>query len=218
MNKTMHIQQVSASARTGKRSGIMSFLRRPFFPLIVLSLLVVFPGCEYEIPEQPTVFIAQKTPDHLSELLANRKSHLGKLAILGGQIIRRFDTPVGRYFLIRALPLTDDSFPKAPSGPIKNRAPKSRDSFILFAPLLRMVGNTKPMTKHEQSAFVVFGQNNNKTLVIGPGHLVTAVGEVRGMTLFPPEKTGTRYLLLVSHYIILWSKAHPEDYPLVPLK
>ncbi len=214
----MHIQRMSASAGAEKRSGIMSIFRKPFLPLIVLFLFVVFPGCEYELPEQPTVFIAQKTPDRLSELLSNRKSHLGKLAILGGQIIRRYDTPVGRYFLIRELPLTDDSFPKAPSGPIKKKAPKASDTFILFAPLLRMVGNTKPMTKREQSAFVVFGQNNNKTLVIGPGHLVTAVGEVRGMTLFPPEKTGTRYLLLVSHYIILWSKAHAEDYPLVPLK
>ena len=214
-----NVLKMPVSGDPGKRIRLGSMSRRtPLVSVFALFFLVLSSGCEYELPEQPTVFVAQKTPDRLSSLLSDRKRHMGRLAVLGGQIIRRFDTPVGRYFLIRALPLSEDSFPKAPPVPGKKQAPETSDSFVLFAPSLRMVGNTKPATRQEASAFVVFGQHNNKTLVIGPGHLVTAVGEVKGMTFFPPEKTGTRYLLLVSHYIILWSKAHPEDYPLVPLK
>lgn len=213
----MENQQMPVSV-LWKRTYSEGNFQRQVFAAFALLALFLLSGCEYELPEQSTVFVTQKTPDNLSELLANRKSHVGSLAVLGGQIIRRFDTPVGRYFLIRALPLSDDSFPKASSSPVKKGPPRTNDSFILFAPSLRMIGNTKPMTRQEQSAFVVFGKHNNKTLAIGPGHLVTGVGEVRGLTLFPPDKTGTRYLLLVSHYIMLWSKAHPEDYPLVPMK
>ncbi|MHB1605267.1 MAG: hypothetical protein ACYCTV_02590 [Leptospirales bacterium] len=204
--------------RSLRRFRTLDTIRRPIFTMCSVLALFLLSGCEYELPEQSTVFVTKKTPDKLSELLANPKSHVGTLAVLGGQIVRRFDTPVGRYFLIRALPLSDDSFPIAPSVRGKKEMPRTSNSFILFAPSLRMIGNTKPATRKEQSAFVVFGKHNNKTLALAPGHLVTGVGEVRGLTFFPPAKKGTRYLLLVSHYIMLWSKAHPEDYPLVPLK
>lgn len=185
-------------------------------PMILMLLSFLFlGGCAYELPEQPTVFVTKRTPDDLKELLENRKIHQGHIAVLGGQILRRSDTPVGRYFLIRDLPLGDNSYPTPPNSPIRLQKPLAQEAFILFAPSLRMMGNTKPATNKETSSFVVFGNHNNRTVVIGPGHLVTAVGEVRGMIPFPRDKSRTRYLLLVSHYIILWSKAHPEDYPLV---
>jgi len=186
-----------------------------YFSPLLLVFLFSLGGCAYELPEQPTMFVTKKTPDDLKELLENRKSHQGHIAVLGGQILRRSDTPVGRYFLIRDLPLGDNSYPSPPNSPIRIRKPPAQEAFILFAPSLRMMGNTKPATNKETSSFVVFGNHNNRTVVIGPGHLVTAVGEVRGMIPFPRDKSRTRYLLLVSHYIILWSKAHPEDYPLV---
>ncbi|MCL4460769.1 MAG: hypothetical protein M1297_03505 [Nitrospirae bacterium] len=64
----------------------------------------------------------------------------------------------------------------------------------------------------------MFGHHNNKTIVVGPGHLVTAVGEVRGKIPFPGARSRTHYLLLVSHYIMLWSRARTEDYPLVLMR
>jgi hypothetical protein len=182
---------------------------------VVLACLFFLAGCAYELPAQPTIFVTKKTPDNLQKLLKKRKIFQGHIAVLGGQILRRVDTPVGRYFLIRDLPLGDNSYPEPPSSPIRIRKPLAEEAFILFAPSLRMMGHTKPATNKEQSAFVVFGRHNNKTVVIGPGHLVTAVGEVRGMVPFPRDKTKTRYLLLVSHYIMLWSRAETEDYPLV---
>jgi hypothetical protein len=182
---------------------------------IVLACLFFLGGCDYELPAQPTIFVTKKMPDNLRELLRERVAFQGRIAVLGGQILRRVDTPVGRYFLIRDLPLGDNSYPVPPSSPIRIRKPPVEEAFILFAPSLRMMGHTKPATNREQSAFVVFGRHNNKTVAIGPGHLVTAVGEVRGMIPFPRDRTKARYLLLVSHYIMLWSGAETEDYPLV---
>ncbi len=182
---------------------------------IVMGILSFAGGCAYELPEQPTVFITRKTPDDLPTVLARRKEMKGKLAVLGGQIVRRKDTRVGRYFLVRAMELTDDSYPKPPQKmAIKVLVPSN--SFIIFVPSLRMVGHTKPKTHKQQSSFVVFGEHEDQTLVIGPGHLVTAVGEVKGMIHFPSQPAGPRYLLLMSHYIMLWSKANPADYPLLP--
>jgi hypothetical protein len=51
---------------------------------------------------------------------------------------------------------------------------------------------------------------------MGPGHIITAVGEVSGMAPFPTGPKHHHYLLLVSQYVMLWSRARPEDYPLVP--
>ena len=182
---------------------------------VVLASLIFLGGCAYELPAQATVFVAKRTPDNLRELLKEKMAFHGRIAVLGGQILRRVDTPVGRYFLIRDLPLGGNSYPVPPSSPIRIQKPPAEEAFILFAPSLRMMGHTQPATNREQSAFVVFGRHNNKTVVIGPGHLVTAVGEVRGMIPFPRDRTKTRYLLLVSHYIMLWSGAETEDYPLV---
>lgn len=183
--------------------------------VIVLGILSFSGGCAYELPEQPTVFITRKTPDDLPTILARRNEMKGKLAVLGGQILRRQDARVGRYFLVRAMELTDDSYPKPPGKPgIKVLGPSN--TFILFVPSLRMIGHTKPKTHKQQSAFVVFGEHEDQTLVIGPGHLVTAVGEVKGMIPFPSQPAGPRYLLVMSHYIMLWSKANPADYPLIP--
>ncbi|AIA31400.1 hypothetical protein Y981_01060 [Leptospirillum ferriphilum YSK] len=185
-----------------------------FLGMAGLAGLFFLGGCAYELPAQPTIFVTKKTPDNLSELLRDPAAHQGQVAVLGGQILRRVDTPVGRYFLIRDLPLGENSYPM-PSSPIRIRKPPADTAFVLFAPSLKMMGGTKPATDREKSAFVVFGRHNNKTMVVGPGHLVTAVGEVRGRVPFPGDKSKTHYLLLVSHYIMLWSRARTEDYPLV---
>ncbi len=187
---------------------------RRFLGFVGLAGLFFLGGCEYELPAQPTIFVTKKTPDNLGELLKNPASHQGHIAVLGGQILRRVDTPVGRYFLVRDLPLGENSYPM-PAPPIRIRKPPVDTAFVLFAPSLKMIGGTKPVTNKEKSAFIVFGRHNNKTKVVGPGHLVTAVGEVRGRVPFPGDRSRTHYLLLVSHYIMLWSRARTEDYPLV---
>ena len=188
-----------------------------FLEVVGLTGLFFLGGCAYELPAQPTIFVAEKMPDNLTELLKNPSVHQGQIAVLGGQIPRRVDTPVGRYFLIRNLRLGENSYPM-PSPPIRIQRPPVDTAFVLFAPSLKMMGGTKPASDREKSAFVVFGRHNNKTMVIGPGHLVTAVGEVRGRVPFPGGRSRTHYLLLVSHYIMLWSQARTEDYPLVLMK
>lgn len=180
------------------------------------AILSIVAGCAYELPEQPTVFITRKTPDDLATILSQWKTMDGKLTVLGGQILRRKDTPVGRYFLIRAMDLTEDSYPMPPSKGTIVSSPNTTNAYILFVPSLRMIGRTKPKTHKERSAFTVFGEHEDRTLVMGPGHLVTTVGELKGMIHFPSQAKGPRYLLIVSHYILLWSKADPSDYPLIP--
>jgi hypothetical protein len=199
----------SVSGTTGRSLGLLS-------AVAAAAILSIMAGCAYELPEQPTVFITRKTPDDLATILSQRKAIVGKLTVLGGQILRRKDTPVGRYFLIRAMELTEDSYPSPPSKGTIVSSPNTRNAYILFVPSLRMIGRTKPKTHKERSAFIVFGEHEDRTLVMGPGHLVTTVGELKGMIHFPSQPKGPRYLLIVSHYILLWSKADPSDYPLIP--
>ena len=169
-------------------------------------------ACAYQLPPQPTAFITRQEPDRLSEVLAHKPLPNGRVAVLGGQILRRYDGPTGRYFLIRDLPLDEDAYPHPPAGKI--HIDPSRE-FILFTPAMHILGEHRVKKKRSQSAFVVFGQEENRTITMGPGHIVTAVGEVHGMAPFPQSKHKRRYLLLVSQYVMLWSKARPEDYPLV---
>ena len=169
-------------------------------------------ACAYQLPPQPTAFITRQEPDRLSEVLAHKPLPNGRVAVLGGQILRRYDGPTGRYFLIRDLPLDEDAYPHPPAGKI--HIDPSRE-FILFTPAMHILGEHRVKKKRSQSAFVVFGQEENRTITMGPGHIVTAVGEVHGMAPFPQSNHKRRYLLLVSQYVMLWSKARPEDYPLV---
>jgi starvation-inducible outer membrane lipoprotein len=180
----------------------------------ILSFLVLS-SCAYQLPPQPTAFITRQEPDRLSDLLSQHPLPKGKVAVLGGQILRRYDSPVGRYFLIRDLPLDQDAYPHPSKGKILVR---SNDEFVLFTPALHIIGEHRAKKRSHQSssAFIVFGQEQNQTVSMGPGHIITAVGEVRGMAPFPTEKKHHHYLLLVSQYVMLWSQARPEDYPLVP--
>lgn len=188
-------------------------LRSLFSPRSAALGLFLLSACAYQLPPQPTVFITRQDPDRLSEILTHHPLPVGKLAVLGGQILRRFDTPAGRYFLIRNLPLDRDAYPQTPSGKV---VINPKDEFILFAPALHIMGEHRTKQKRENSAFVVFGKGKNQTVSMGPGHILTAVGEIGGMSHFPGDKKKSpHYLLLVSHYVMLWQKARPEDYPLV---
>jgi hypothetical protein len=182
-----------------------------FIPVVGLS------GCaSQDDTEQMTVFIAQKTPDDLHSILATNPLPVGRITVLGGQIIRRTDSPVGAIFLIRALPLTEDSFPKQLSDKEKRKDITSRDTFILFVPSLKMIGQAKPKINPERSGLIVFGNNQNQTPSIGTGNLITAVGEIKGMERFPqelPVSMAGRHLLMVSHYVMLWSSANKKVYP-----
>lgn len=187
---------------------------RMILPGGILSFLVLS-SCAYQLPPQPTAFITRQEPDRLSDLLSQHPLPKGKVAVLGGQILRRYDSPVGRYFLIRDLPLDQDAYPHPSKGKILVR---SNDEFVLFTPALHIIGEhrAKKRSPQSSSAFIVFGQEQNQTISMGPGHIITAVGEVRGMAPFPTGKKHHHYLLLVSQYVMLWSQARPEDYPLVP--
>ncbi|MGC8500743.1 MAG: hypothetical protein ACP5OS_06155 [Leptospirillia bacterium] len=170
-------------------------------------------SCAYQLPPQPTAFITRQEPDRLSEILAHNPLPNGRVAVLGGQILRRYDGPAGRYFLIRDLPLDEDSYPHPPSGKILLDPQKE---FILFTPAMHIIGEHRTKKKKRtKSAFVVFGREENRTITMGPGHIVTAVGEVHGMAPFPAGKKHRHYLLLVSQYAMVWSRARPQDYPLV---
>lgn len=190
---------------------IPNFFRKASFTLLLLT-----PGisaCALELPPQPTAFITRQEPDRIEEILAQHPLQKGKVAVLGGQILRRYDSPTGRYFLIMDLPLDRDAYPHPPKGKIALHA---RDEFVLFTPALHIVGEYRAKKRDRQkSAFVVFGEEQNRTVSMGPGHIITAVGEVRGMAPFPTGKKHRHYLLLVSQYVMLWSRARPEDYPLV---
>ena len=87
-------------------------------------------------------FPVRKSSDNLADLLKNPGSHQGRIAVLGGQIPRRVDTPVERYFLVRDLPLGNNSHP-LPSPPIRIRKPPIDTTFVLFDPSLRMMGGDK---------------------------------------------------------------------------
>lgn len=121
-----------------------------FLGLVGLAGLFFLGGCEYELPAQPTIFVTKKTPDNLGELLKNPASHQGHIAVLGGQILRRVDTPVGRYFLVRDLPLGENSYPM-PAPPIRIRKPPVDTAFVLFAPSLKMIGGTKPVQTRKRA-------------------------------------------------------------------
>lgn len=84
-----------------------------------LVCLFFLGGCVYALPAQSTAFVTKNTPDNMRELLKKRIEFLGRIAVLGGQILRRTDSLVGRYFLIRALSLGDHylSGPLHPSYP-----------------------------------------------------------------------------------------------------
>lgn len=185
-----------------------------FFALIPVGGLS---GCASEnAPEQMTVFIAQKTPDDLHAILETKPLPIGRITVLGGQIIRRTDSPVGEIFLIRALPLTEDSFPKQLSEKEKSKSITSKNTFILFVPSLKMIGQAKPKINPERSGLIVFGNNQNQVPSIGTGNLITAVGEIKGMERFPQElpiSMAGRHLLMVSHYVMLWSSANKKVYP-----
>lgn len=187
------------------------------FPGTPFALFLVIPllsACALELPPQPTAFITRQEPDRLSEILSHTPLPKGRVAVLGGQILRRYDSPTGRYFLIRDLPLDEDSYPRAS----KIRPAIGPDNaFVLFTPALHIIGERRVKHRvHQPSAFVVFGEDRNKTVSMGPGHILTAVGEIRGMAPFPTGKMHRHYLLMVSQYVMLWSKAKPEDYPMVP--
>ena len=188
-------------------------LRRNLFSRVVFLLVTfTFASCAYQVPPQPTAFITRQEPDLLSEILSHKPLPVGRVATLGGQILRRYDAPTGRYFLIRDLPLDEDAYPHPPAGKVfLNPA----NEFILFTPAMHVIGEHRPKKRRSNSAFVVFGREENRTISMGPGHILTAVGEVRGMAPFPTGKKHRHYLLLVSQYVMLWSKARAEDYPLV---
>ena len=169
-------------------------------------------SCAYQLPPQPTAFITRQEPDRLSEILVHTPLPNGRVAVLGGQILRRYDGPTGRYFLIRDLPLDEDAYPHPPAGKIHI---DPNQEFILFTPAMHILGEHRAKKKRSKSAFVVFGREENRTITMGPGHIVTAVGEIHGMAAFPQGKDRKHYLLLVSQYVMLWSKARAEDYPLV---
>ena len=199
-------------------SEIMKKIRNASLLLLIAFIPVVgLSGCaSQDDTEQMTVFIAQKTPDDLHSILATNPLPVGRITVLGGQIIRRTDSPVGAIFLIRALPLTEDSFPKQLSDKEKRKDITSRDTFILFVPSLKMIGQAKPKINPERSGLIVFGNNQNQTPSIGTGNLITAVGEIKGMERFPQELPVTmagRHLLMVSHYVMLWSSANKKVYP-----
>jgi len=190
--------------------------------LLLLFILIPFAafalsGCASQGDTEPmTVFIAQKTPDDLHTILATSPLPIGRITVLGGQIIRRTDSPVGAIFLIRALPLTEDSFPKQLSEKEKAKDITSKDTFILFVPALKMIGQAKPKINPERSGLIVFGNNQNQVPYIGTGNLITAVGEIKGMERFPqelPVSMAGRHLLMVSHYVMLWSSASKKVYP-----
>ncbi|MHB1562765.1 MAG: hypothetical protein ACYCXP_01530 [Leptospirillum sp.] len=190
--------------------------------LIMLFMLILFSGlalsgCASQgDTEQLTVFVAQKTPDDLHAILSTTPLPIGRITVLGGQIIRRTDSPVGAIFLIRALPLTEDSFPKQMSEKEKSKKITSKDTFILFVPSLKMIGQAKPKINPERSGMIVFGNNENQTPYIGTGNLITAVGEIKGMERFPgelPVSMAGKHLLMVSHYVMLWSSASKKFYP-----
>ncbi len=174
-------------------------------------------GCTtQEAPEQMTVFVTKKTPDDLHSILKTSPLPIGNIAVLGGQIIRRTDSPVGQIFLVRALPLTEDSFPKKLTRKQKTKEVTSQDTFILFVPSLKMIGQTKPKLNPEKSGLIVFGNNDNNVPAVGTGNLITAVGEIKGMEHFPQElplPLAGKHLLLVSHYVMLWSAAEKKVYP-----
>lgn len=184
-----------------------------FIPIAAVALS----GCtSQETGEEMTVLIAEKTPDNLHTILETTPLPIGRITVLGGQIIRRTDSPVGEIFLIRALPLTEDSFPKQLSEKEKSRDISSKDTFILFVPSLKMIGQAKPKINPERSGLIVFGNNQNQVPYIGTGSLITAVGEIKGMERFPQElplAMAGKHLLLVSHYVMLWSSANQKVYP-----
>ncbi|WP_041774027.1 hypothetical protein [Leptospirillum ferrooxidans] len=199
-------------------SEIMKKIRNASLLLLIAFIpLAGLSGCaSQDDTEQMTVFIAQKTPDDLHSILATKPLPVGRITVLGGQIIRRTDSPVGAIFLIRALPLTEDSFPKQLSDKEKRKDITSRDTFILFVPSLKMIGQAKPKINPERSGLIVFGNNQNQTPSIGTGNLITAVGEIKGMERFPqelPVSMAGRHLLMVSHYVMLWSSANKKVYP-----
>jgi len=178
----------------------------------VLFFILTLAACAYQVPPQPTAFITRQEPDLLSEILSHKPLPVGRVAVLGGQILRRYDAPTGRYFLIRDLPLDQDAYPHPPAGKVYL---DPQNEFILFTPAMHVIGEHRPKKPHLHSSFVVFGREENRTISMGPGHILTAVGEVRGMAPFPTGKKHHHYLLIVSQYVMLWSKARPEDYPLV---
>lgn len=182
--------------------------------VVVMSAAAILssPGCIREFSKEPTVVIVKEKPDDLSTILANEKTMARQFTNLGGQIVRRVDTPVGRYFLIRAMKLSEDSYPTPPKSKIVFM-PDTQTAFVLFAPSHYPFRMSKRKTARMKSAFVVYGGTENLTVELGPGHLITAVGEVKGMVGFPGEPKGPRYLLVVGRYILLWSEANPSDYP-----
>jgi hypothetical protein len=186
------------------------------FMLIPIATLGLS-GCAVQgNTEEMTVLVAQKTPDDLHNILATKPLPIGRITVLGGQSIRRTDSPVGEIFLIRALPLTEDSFPKQLSKKEKAKDITSKDTFILFVPSLKMIGQAKPKINPERSGLIVFGNNQNQVPSIGTGNLITAVGEIKGMERFPQElpiSMAGRHLLMVSHYVMLWSSANQKVYP-----
>ena len=170
-------------------------------------------ACTYALPPQPTVYITVEEPDRLSKIIEQHPLPIGTIAVLGGQILRRYDPPAGRYFLIRNLPLDHEGSPHPPRRRLKG---DPDTEFILFTPALHMIGEHRTRIRREKSAFVVFGEGENRTVVMGPGHFLTTVGDIRGLSPFPADKASSRtFLLLVGEYVVLWGNAHSEDFQLV---
>ncbi len=208
------------TAAGGKMVGTTVFGRLARMAALVCviapaTILLLAAGCESEYPEQPTVVVTKQPSGDLPSNLLHRNRTDRRLTILGGQVLRRVDTPVGRYFLVRAMKLTEDSYPQPPKSKIVF-VPDITTAFILVVPSHRINSFPTPKThisQRRRSFFVVLGEKRDLTVDIGPGHLLTAVGEPDGILHFPGQPKGPRYLLLKGRYILLWTEANPSDYP-----
>lgn len=169
---------------------------------VLLSVCTAgFTGCTDEgIPEQKTSFVPRKMPDSIPWILSRKTPVQGKVVVLGGQVLRKTWTSHGCLFLIRALPLSENALPEAPVQ--KQVQSSNRNTFVVIASPLHVLGESRtlfPDTRQKSTADKAPGKP-----MIGPGNLVTVVGEVRGWTSFPQGDSHSRYLLLVSQYIERW--------------
>jgi|ACXJ01.1.fsa_nt_gi hypothetical protein len=181
---------------------LLAFAKHIRFGFQVLSMFcfVEIVGCAEEFPEQKTVFVGKKTPDSLSWIRSRRSFFQGKTVVLRGRILRIDKTNNGCVLYLRAIPIGQDSFPV--SRDRTGRLSDPGNTFMVRSPILHILGSPGPAPPEFGSDLPDIGRRSQTRIM--PGNLVTVVGDVQGWHHLPGRDSGSRYLVLVGHYIERW--------------
>ena len=170
--------------------GKMRLFRR-----ILWIQLVFWPGiagCAGDFSQERTVLASpgMRVPPVL--IRSGRRPVPGQLVLLGGRILKKVPTSGGCLFLVGALPLAGEAPGSSASG--KSRF-SGRDAFLLSISALRPTG--APRTGMQKGKRV-------SARAIGPGDLVTVLGEAKGWGRLSGGPVSRRYLLVRGWYLERW--------------